>query len=485
MSQETVISLESYAAVLAGLGAGLDLARALAHAGVLPAEWDRASEHWQSQIDESAASDLSLLVAFDAALLAARRRFEPTAEPIESDLRAWAHFRRHFVTAVDPIAFLAEHGLSLASYARIEAEWTNRTLADRALAEALREHLAAPLEECPALTLIPSPLLLTKAPGQKCEASTQPREAPLEDRPVVPPPPIIPPTPPSLELPLSEETRLPLDDGAMERSFSSSPVPAFVPEAPLPFRSEQGDAGAMDPVETVTTAVAPLSYQAPALPFRAEGLSQAGSAREVHPVAPSDAGRTRAAPLVAKRAALPFRPSPSSHEHRVHPATPTPAPEPAPEESSTGTVVAPALPTAPAMPFRSSAMEPGPAPPSSMPNVDPTHGAGGQRASASPLSSTATSSRSDLALASAQPDEPSETVLSLSQYASLCAELAVFPWAAEGIFRRYGLETPQHRHAVDAVWKERLQRDREQHQAWQAMYRQYRDYWTKHRMQGP
>src|SRR5262245_22006710 len=106
-TDQTIISLESYAAVIAGLGAGLPLSRALLHADVSPRSWERAAEHWTSQIDESAASDLALLVAFDAALLDAKRRFEPTIQPIEAEVGAWAHFRRHFVTAVEPVAFLA------------------------------------------------------------------------------------------------------------------------------------------------------------------------------------------------------------------------------------------------------------------------------------------------------------------------------------------------------------------------------------------
>ncbi|WP_437491977.1 hypothetical protein WME75_16740 [Sorangium sp. So ce1014] len=162
-NQETVISLESYAAVMAGLGAGLDLWRALAHAGVPAAAWERASEHWQARIDESAASDLEVLVAFDTALLAAKRRFEPTFEPIASDVLAWAHFRRHFVTAAEPVAFLSRHELPLAAYASLEASWANRVLADEALAATLRSHMEGPLEECPTLTRTPSPLLAAAA----------------------------------------------------------------------------------------------------------------------------------------------------------------------------------------------------------------------------------------------------------------------------------------------------------------------------------
>src|SRR5262245_47749175 len=144
-NKESVISLEAYALVMAGLGAGLNLSRALAHAEVPADAWEAGSETWQSRIDESAASDLTLLVAFDAALLNAKRRFEPTVAPIASDLEAWSHFRRHFVTAVDPPAFLEAQGISLATYARLEAEWANRVLADEALATALEGHLSAPL----------------------------------------------------------------------------------------------------------------------------------------------------------------------------------------------------------------------------------------------------------------------------------------------------------------------------------------------------
>ncbi|WP_437971124.1 hypothetical protein WMF04_18345 [Sorangium sp. So ce260] len=176
---ETIISLESYAAVMAGLGAGLDLWRALAHAGVPPAAWERGCERWQARIDESAASDLALLVDFDAALLIAKRRFEPTFEPIESDVRAWANFRRHFVTAADPIAFLSRHELPLATYARVEASWANRVLMDEALAAALRSHMEGPLEECPALTRRPSPLLAAAG----VEMAAMPAGAPSEARP--------------------------------------------------------------------------------------------------------------------------------------------------------------------------------------------------------------------------------------------------------------------------------------------------------------
>jgi hypothetical protein len=70
-------------------------------------------------------------------------------------------------------------------------------------------------------------------------------------------------------------------------------------------------------------------------------------------------------------------------------------------------------------------------------------------------------------------------VLSLAQYASLCAELAVFPEETEGTFWRYGLDTDEKRSAVDAAWKERLRREPAEYEAWQELYRRYHAYWTE------
>jgi hypothetical protein len=192
---ETMISLQSYAAVLAGLGAGLRLGRALARAEVPASSWEQASEHWQARIDESAASDLELLVAFDGALSTARRRFEPTVEPITSDPQAWAQFRRHFVTAVDPTGFLAARDLSLGAYARLEADWTTRALDDTALAATLQGHMDAALGECPALTVTPSTWLLeadaappvVALPQEAAVVTPQAVPAPVPSWPVIAP----------------------------------------------------------------------------------------------------------------------------------------------------------------------------------------------------------------------------------------------------------------------------------------------------------
>jgi hypothetical protein len=70
-------------------------------------------------------------------------------------------------------------------------------------------------------------------------------------------------------------------------------------------------------------------------------------------------------------------------------------------------------------------------------------------------------------------------VLSLAQYASLCAELTVFPEHMEETFRRYGLDTGEKRSAIDAAWKERLRLEPAEYAAWQDLYRRYHAHWTK------
>jgi len=259
---ETVISLESYAAVMAGLGAGLGIRRALAHAGVPPEAWERASERWQAEIDESAASDLTLLVAFDAALLTAKRRFEPTFEPIESDVRAWAHFRRHFATAVDPVAFLARHDLTLAMVARIEASWANRILADEALAAELRGHMEAPLEDCPTLTRTPSPLL---AAADAEPAQEAPAAAPPEARPIDPLPPAPPPVaPPPVQVP--------------------GHLPVYLADPPQPTRVDRAARASAQRVDT--TGPMPAIQLTDVLPFQRSAPQTPAAAEEAPPPIP-------------------------------------------------------------------------------------------------------------------------------------------------------------------------------------------------------
>ncbi|WP_437970342.1 hypothetical protein WMF04_14065 [Sorangium sp. So ce260] len=77
--------------------------------------------------------------------------------------------------------------------------------------------------------------------------------------------------------------------------------------------------------------------------------------------------------------------------------------------------------------------------------------------------------------APAAPAGPSPgPALSLEQYASLCADLAVAPESAEALFAQYGLREPEARGAVDGFWRGRLARDQAAYKRWQELYWQQR-----------
>jgi hypothetical protein len=75
--------------------------------------------------------------------------------------------------------------------------------------------------------------------------------------------------------------------------------------------------------------------------------------------------------------------------------------------------------------------------------------------------------------------EPNHQVeLTMAQYASLCAELSVFPAASEKTFVSYGLMSAQDRTRVDAYWKQRLASSPEEYRQWQGFYQRFHIYWT-------
>jgi len=317
---EMIISLHAYASVMAGLGAGLNLRRALVHAEVPAAAWDRASEHWQAQIDESAASDLAVLVAFDGALLAARRRFDPTIEPIESDARAWSHFRRHFVTATSPTAFLAQRDLSLTTYARIEADWANRLLADAALAAAVQGHMEGPLEECPALTLIPSPWLREQSTATPAALPARPPEAAPVVAPafalppgILPPPAVLPPPPvvlpPPAVLPPPVVTAPPASRPSYLRELPASIPDVVIMRPREDLSTTRADSG---PPSSPPTPFGPSGGARAVLPFQGRGAPTpapiaVASTPRPPPTRPSvDLGSTVAATSGVSSPVLPF-----------------------------------------------------------------------------------------------------------------------------------------------------------------------------------
>lgn len=71
--------------------------------------------------------------------------------------------------------------------------------------------------------------------------------------------------------------------------------------------------------------------------------------------------------------------------------------------------------------------------------------------------------------------------LTLEQYASMCAELAVFHDRPQAVFAKYGLGDAGQRAAVDAAWKARLARYPSEKAEWERRYWQYEASWRRSR----
>ncbi len=390
------VTLQSYATVLAGLGAGLPLRRALELADVNPEAWGPACERWQQALDESAASDLSVVVAFDAALVTEQRRFEPTVEPISSDVAAWAAFRRHFLTTPTPVSFLAERQLSLGAYARLEADWTNRVASDKTLEAALNEQMSGPLGPCPELIRTPSPLL-ADAPATEAK----------------PPSTLDAPIPSTEETPAranddSEATIGPWSTSSAKALPFSVGAPASVGAAPTgpmaPFLGRRGDAvgdddetipsigGARSPTlpfarreklgeQTMLSLAVPKD---PPLPFSQGKVAYASATAPLiqDAAAPNDGGdqddggdegeRMTALPSARSEPTLPFRVGTGTMPSAPSPApAPTPAARPrVPSDVELTLLPSQAKLLAPTLPFARPAGEAGP--PSGPPPPAPT-----------------------------------------------------------------------------------------------------------------
>lgn len=349
MSNPEELSLTSYAAVMAGLGAGLPLRRALELADVPEALWGPGAERWQHELEESAATDLEVVVSFDAALLEQQRRFAPVVHPIHADVAAWACFRRHFVTATDAPAFLAQRELSLGDYARLEADWLHRTSADESLAAALREAMSGPLGPCPTLTRTPSPLLAdspapppstepipviaeSPSPGPALPAAPSLAAAPL----ALLTPSFTPPRAPSNETlgPWSVKPSVALPFGGAAPS-APAPGPATAPAAPRPAAPAGGTMLSLEKPESL-----PLPFSAAKPP----GAPRLEARTMLAP--PPDESEITAIPVSRKGPVMPFVAGAAAAP--PPPRAPTPAPQPSGERTM---LSAPALPDEPTLPF--------------------------------------------------------------------------------------------------------------------------------------
>jgi hypothetical protein len=156
---EEDVPIELYAAVVATLGEGYPLTVALEHQGLALDAWEAAEERWVDRLAASAEGDLKLLDMLDRAIAAQRARFGRTVDPIDKDLAQFLALQRHLAASEDPSAMLAEHGLFLGDWMRVQEAWAERLAADPALRAAAVRGLGA--SEMPPLPSVrPGPRVL-------------------------------------------------------------------------------------------------------------------------------------------------------------------------------------------------------------------------------------------------------------------------------------------------------------------------------------
>ncbi|KYF73347.1 hypothetical protein [Sorangium cellulosum] len=268
-----------------------------------------------------------------------------------------------------------------------------------------------------------------------------------------------------------QEPSAPLDPGEAPRSLGE-PAPGRAPAVPSYLRAAPVVSGT-----ELAAREAPVSG-ASSMSLVPEGMRHFTLRGTV---GASDAPSGPALPFTARDASAStaqpeaLRPAPRPTE----PASPVPpgmrgfrelrGTQPASDAASTAPVLpfGPPAPPAPATSAAETAVVPrGMRGFTSLTGTHPTSGA--PAAAVLPFSSSAP------AAPVAPSSPPSAPALSLEQYASLCAELAVAPGDAKALFGLYGLAQPDVRLAVDRFWRDQLARDQAAHRRWQALYWQHR-----------
>jgi hypothetical protein len=495
------LTLAQYAGIHAGLAAGFPLDAVLANEGVEPAVYTRAMLAWSELLAEDLDRDgTPLNEGYDARLARAQDRYGRRVDPLADDLRAWLCFVRCLSGDPDPPALLLRLGLRAADVVRLHRAWARQFELDATLLREAQSVLESEPGPLPDLSLEPARLVPPEPPDivafqdldpvesdddldeTRAEDDEEPTSADAEEI-----PPLFAPldaldpemsgaftqptsprggphaqreTDPALR-PAEPSRERPHDLARPTRPGTEPPAPAARRELPSFLLNE-----AHAPPDEFTSTTAPLPDDLSAhppmepLPFHPalHSLEAPSASDEVLDVTPppctadpdSIAAARRPLPFLQPRRVEPGPPPEQRSGRAALGSQPDFGPSP-PPGTTTGPIQ---IPKGPVLPFRPPAeghgSRPSPPPPPAQPSPP------GHRSAAEPLE-----------------------VLSLAQYASLCAELAASPKSAEAIFRRYGLDTREKRSAVDAAWKERLGRDPAEYASWQEMYRRYQAYWTK------
>ena len=455
------LPLVRYAFVTAALSEGYALPEILEREGLSEDDWEEAEEHWVERLEESAETDMQVHDELDRALAAARAQFARKVAPLDTDVMAFLTFQRLLLAAPRPLPFLREHELFFGDWLRLQEVWAERLSADgETRASAAKALAEADSRALPAIEPGPRVWPATSGDGGKparvavramVEGAGEPVEQTTEWGLA------------GLRGESSTEIDAPVPVKAPESSFPApapAPVPAPVPApAPVPHRSEEL-APPMTDLPDVFSAemtlppstLEPLEIAKNPLPFQpAKATASSSAPPRNHDVGDSPSSAPVTAPqrpVPPPEEALPFRPNPP--DAHAHTSAAMPASQAAPaEQPAETTLEGPIIAVEPALPFN----PPGASGQARMDDKEPP---------ASPLAG------------SPRPSAPS---LTLEQYASLCAELAVFPTNAESIFAKYGLAALRDRLTTDLVWQERLRQDPASYRQWQESYKQAHAYW--------
>lgn len=472
------ISLSQYAAVQAGLAEGIPLDAVLEIEGIVPSCWLDAEDAWSDHLLADLEQDGTLQETFDEYLAEAQDRHGRRVPPLDDDLASWLDFVRHWSADPEPLALLARLGLKPGDLIRLHRAWSRRIALDPALAQEAQELLQREIGELPS-----------------------PRPEPM----ALPPPRVF--GPPATTDPIAEQERLaaapastgddpPLEDGEPPLFMN---LPHQRDEAPPPMAAAPPEIDSLP--ELPAPGVAPPVWVALTEPERPEetlapvtspihGVSGSEPVLPFHPAPASAPPVTKPIPPGQPRAALPFKEvwTPSLAEQPVR------TEEDETQMSSTLPGAGMLDPRGPIMPFA-----PLPPDPDMEVTVPVARGIGDPGASAGETLETAVIGPalpfirqtkvevSLIASAEAPHQDPEATLLSsgpkpilmLSQYASLCAELAAMPGSSEQTFARYGLAALRDRLMLDLGWQERLRLNPAEYAEWQRLYQHYHRYWSE------
>lgn len=451
MDPPLTLELERFAALSAELEAGSSSEEVLAREGLSAEVWTQVQELWLGRMaEEVSRGRFELTNRYNYAFNARREGLVTSASAaLEAPLVGASPDSTTGELVVPVAAPRAEPMMTLPDIPPPDEE--KPSVRDRVTPTDVME--APPLSDSP-----PTPRVPTMLPGQARLVPATPfvavQEAPredLDDAPTPAPTTEDPVAPRALISTLPPDDELPDDDDdpltpAPPRSMGrDGEGPRF---DGLPFRPPASVAP-----DTPPRASGPALPDI--LPFRAAGVAAS------HPPAPTQAP----APLLPAPA-----PAPAPMQAPAPAPLPAAAPSAAPPPPASGAQAPPPG----AFPFASSAQ------PRHEPAVRPPQGAFPFAPSAAPAP------RAALPPSAAPPAQlmmpaslgASTCRLTIEQFASLSAEVAINPGAAAQVRGRYGLDEMSHM-AESGVWHRRFSADKELFTRYSALYQSYREWLAK------